>query len=225
MQYQGIIFDFNGVLILDTPLQEKAWKMFAHTQRGYAFDEQEMSIHVHGRPNSHTLNYLFGQPLLDNELGEQIQIKESIYRKLCLDSKDQFCLSPGAVQLLNYLKKYQVPRTIATASEITNLNFFIHHLRLDHWFDVNRIVYDDGTISGKPEPDIYVKAAKNIGLNPSECIVIEDSVSGIEAAKRAGIGFIIALGENALHGQLKQLPGVQEVIETLKAFPKDIVAL
>ena len=224
MQYKGIIFDFNGVLVQDTPLQEKAWKIYAHEHRGNAFDEQEMKIHVHGRPNSHTLTYLLGRPLSKSELEEHIQRKESVYRQLCLDLGNQFCLSPGGVPLLNYLKGHQIPRTIATASEISNLSFFIEHLKLDQWFDVNRIVYDDGTIPGKPEPDIYLKAAENIGLNPSECIVVEDSVSGIEAAKRAGIGFIIALGEKTLHGQLKQLPGVQKVIEVLTAFPKDIVA-
>jgi beta-phosphoglucomutase-like phosphatase (HAD superfamily) len=65
-------------------------------------------------------------------------------------------LSPGARGLLETLERRNIPRTIATSSEITNLNFFIEHLRLDRWFDVAKIVYDDGIRRGKPAPDIYL---------------------------------------------------------------------
>ena len=61
---------------------------------------------------------------------------------------------------------------------------------MDRWFDPRRIVYDDGTFSGKPAPDIYLRAAERIGLSPSRCIVAEDAPVGIEAARRAGMSVI-----------------------------------
>jgi len=70
---------------------------------------------------------------------------------------------------------------------------------LDRWFDVAKIVYDDGVRPGKPAPDIYLAAAENIGLAPSQCVVVEDAISGIQSAQVAGIGHIVALGRLAAH--------------------------
>ena len=82
-----------------------------------------------------------------------------------------------------------IPRTIATSSEITNVQFFIQHLSLHRWFDVTKIVYDDGVRPGKPAPDMYLAAARNIGIAAGECMVVEDAISGLQAAHAAGIGW------------------------------------
>ncbi len=214
--YNGIIFDFNGVLWWDSLLQEKAWKEFATSLRDIGFTDEEMSIHLHGRNNKHTLEFLTKKNLSEPELEELTDGKESKYRELCIDQGENFRLSPGAEELLDFLKENNIPRTIATASEINNLNFFIENLHLDKWFEFEKIVYDDGTHPGKPAPDIYQKAAKNIGLETSECIVIEDAKSGIAAAHAAGIGKIIAIGPKEKHSELSTLPGVSMVIESMK---------
>jgi len=93
---------------------------------------------------------------------------ESLYRELCLQNPRRFVLSPGARDFLDTLAQNHIPRTIATSSEITNLKFFIQHLSLDRWFDVAKIVYDDGARPGKPAPDMYLAAAQNIQVAPSE---------------------------------------------------------
>jgi beta-phosphoglucomutase len=146
MKFKGIIFDFNGVLLWDSHLHVQAWQQFALKLRGYEFDNNELSIHVHGRTNSHILSYLTGRVLQNQELNELIQMKETVYRSLCLSQGKLFALSPGATDLLNFLVKSNIPRTIATASEKTNLDFFITHLSLKQWFDINLIVYDDGEL-------------------------------------------------------------------------------
>lgn len=109
--------------------------------------------------------------------------KETIYRELCLQDEERFRLAPGAAELLDWLCEHGIPHTIATASEIRNVRFFREHFGLDRWFDPRRIVYDDGTFSGKPAPDIYLRAAERIGLSPSRCIVAEDAV---RVSKRHG---------------------------------------
>lgn len=215
MKYKGIIFDFNGVLWWDVRLQSQSWKEYSSKIRGYPLTEEEMSVHVHGRNNRHTLSYLIGHDLEGEELFEITQGKESKYRELCLAEKDNFKLSPGATQFLDYLKSHQIPRTIATASEKDNVDFFVTHLHLDRWFDVSKIVYNDGILPGKPEPDIYLKACANLDLEPNDCIVIEDAKSGIQSARVAGIGKIIALGPKSKHKALLTLEGVSEVVEDL----------
>lgn len=221
MKYKGIIFDFNGVLWWDTQLQEQAWKEYSVQLRGGPLTNEEMSIHVHGRNNKHTLEFLIGKELAENELRKLIQEKESTYRNLCLQQRESFKLSPGAVELLDFLIAKNIPHTIATASEQSNVHFFIEHLGLAKWFEINSIVLDDGTLPGKPDPAIYIRSAEKINLKPKDCIVVEDAKSGIAAAYAAGIGKIIALGPETKRELLLQIPGVSEVINDFTQFRKE----
>jgi HAD superfamily hydrolase (TIGR01509 family) len=215
MEFDGIIFDFNGVLWWDRRLQESAWRQFSTAVRGHPFSPEEIRVHVHGRTNQHCLEYLTGRAVTGADLERLTQEKETVYRRLCLDQGAAFRLSPGAVDLLNALVAHGVPHTIATASEKTNLDFFIEHLRLDRWFDLEQIVYDDGSRQGKPAPDIYLEAAARLGLEPARCVVVEDSQAGIAAAHAAGIGCVVALGPPNAHDRLRRLEGVDQVVESL----------
>ena len=221
MAFQGIIFDLNGVLWWDGPLQEQAWGRFSTEVRGWPFSAEEVAIHVHGRTNRHTLEHLTGRAVEGEELGRLTQQKEAIYRQLCLEQGAAFCLSPGAADLLSFLAAHEIPRTIATASERVNLEFYIEHLQLDRWFDPGRIVCDDGSRPGKPAPDIYLQAARTVGLAPARCVVVEDSRSGLQAAHAAGIGYLVALGPAERHGELARLAGVDRVIESLEQLPRE----
>lgn len=220
MTFQGIIFDFNGVLWWDGQLQERSWKQFAAIVLGVMLSDEQIAVHVHGRTNQHTLEYLTGHTVSGEELSQLTHQKETIYRRLCLDQGTGFRLSPGAIGLLDFLAAHRVARTIATASERVNLDFFVEHLNLDRWFDVGQIVYDDGSRPGKPAPGIYLQAARNLDLEPARCVVVEDSCSGIQAAHAAGIGYIIALGPAHMHHQLFGLEGIGEVVESLHQIPK-----
>ncbi len=220
--FEGIIFDFNGVLWWDSHLQVKAWQRCANALRGRSLSEEELEVHMHGRTNRHLISYLLHREVNGEELAELTEEKEAAYRQLCLSEGESFALSPGAVDLLNFLKEFDIPHTIATASERTNLDFFVINLELSKWFHIPDIVYDNGAFPGKPAPDIYLRAAKNLKLKPSECIVVEDAYSGIQAAHEAGIGYIIALGPQSNHKKLRNLPGVAEVVETLGEINKKL---
>jgi HAD superfamily hydrolase (TIGR01509 family) len=215
MKYLGIIFDFNGVLWWDQPLQELAWRQFAEQEMGTTLTREAMAVHVHGRNNQHTLEYLSGSSLEAEQLQLLSDQKEVIYRYLCQAEGDDFRLSPGAEGLLDALAASGIPRTIATASGEENLDFFFEHLQLNKWFDRKYIVYDDGSKPGKPAPDIYLQAAQKLGLNPAGCVVVEDSLAGIQSAAAAGIGYIIALGAIDEQVRLSGLEGVDQVLENL----------
>lgn len=217
---KGVIFDFNGVLLWDGHLQEAAWRSYALKLRDKEFTVDEMKHHMHGVPNKGVLEYLLNRSLTDKELAEHSAAKEREYRQMCLDNRDEFKLSPGAIDYLNWLQANAVPKTIATASGLDNLKFFFEYLDLAHWFEFSKIVYDDGTIKGKPEPDIYIKAASSIQVNPIDCMVIEDARSGIKAAFRAGIGHIVALGPKETRAELSELNGVSQAITNLGELTK-----
>ena len=152
MAYDGIIFDFNGTLFFDSDKQEQAWHTVSRQLRGKGFTSEEMYERVHGRSSRSIFEYLLRKPLTQEQVWELIERKETIYRELCLQDEERFRLAPGAAELLDWLCEHDIPHTIATASEIRNVRFFREHFGLDRWFDPRRIVYDDGTFSGKPAP-------------------------------------------------------------------------
>jgi len=215
MALKGFVFDFNGVLFLDNELQERAWREYSIRLRGVPLSSEEMAEHVHGRNNRHTFEYLLGRSVDYEEIPCFTDGKEDIYRSLCLASCDAFQLSPGAVPLLYSLAAMGAPRAVATAMEISNIEFFIKHFCLLNWFERKNIVYDDGGHPGKPAPDIYLIACWRLGLKPEECVVVEDSLSGLAAANAAGIGCLIALGSKEKHPALLAMPGVKFAVESL----------
>jgi beta-phosphoglucomutase len=215
MTFQGIVFDFNGVLWWDSHLQEQAWREFAFEQFGILLTDEIMTSEVHGCNNKHTLEFLAGTHLDDKQVEQFSNQKEMLYRRLCLAEGDGFQLSPGAIDLLDALRTDEIPRTIATASGKDNLLFFVEQLQLERWFDPVRILYDDSTRPGKPAPDIYLQAAKMIGLNPGNCVVVEDSIAGIQAACAAGMGYIIALIHSDRNQSSSTMAGIDLSIENL----------
>ena len=193
MSYNGIIFDFNGTLFWDSELHMEAWREFSKRLRGTQFSDEEMLKYMFGRTNEDIIAYAIGKRP-SPELVEKFAVeKEQVYRDMCKLHPEIFKLAPFAEEFLDYLKANNIPRTIATMSEKENVDFYIKEFHLEKWFDVEKIVYSDGIIPGKPAPDIYLIAAKRLGLDPKNCIVVEDAISGINAAKNAGIGKVVAI--------------------------------
>lgn len=224
MSYQGIVFDFNGVLFSDSDLQEAAWQVIAKRLRGREMTAEEFALHMHGRANAYVLSYLAGRDIAGGELVEWVEAKESLFRDLCLRTPNRLVLSAGAQDLLEWLKVSGIPRTIATSSGITNVEFYVGHLHIDRWFEVGKIIYDDGVRPGKPAPDMYLAAARNLGLDPVRCVVAEDAVSGVMAAQAAKIGYIVGIGASASHASLLKPKGAAVVIGTLRDFPRELLA-
>lgn len=219
---KGIIFDFNGTLFFDSEKHLEAWREYSRKLRGTAFSDDEMRKYMFGRTNEDIIAYAIGKkpdPEMVEKLGRE---KEAVYRDMCRDDKENTVLAPGAVELLDFLKANNIPMTIATMSEKDNVDFYIKEFNLAKWFDIDKIVYSDGTLPGKPAPDIYLKAAKNLGLKPEECIVVEDAISGIDAAHSANIGKIIAIASMESVELYKNIPAVSQIIKNFNEIDRDI---
>ncbi len=214
-KFKGLIFDFNGVLLLDQQWHDEIWRGLGKQITGRDITEAELKEYLHGKSNKGIFDYLLGKELAPDELEERARQKELAYQKLAVQQGGAYRLAPGAIELLEALKRKSVPFTIGTSSPQMNLKFFNDMLGLDQWFDMEKIVCTSGDVRGKPYPDIYLKAAEKITLPPGECVVIEDAKSGIAAAHAAGIGHIIAIGPKESHEFLATLSGVNEVIENL----------
>lgn len=219
---KGIIFDFNGTLFFDSHMHYQAWRIYSKQLRGYEFTDEEMRKNMFGRTNADIIEYAIGQKPSQEMIAKYAREKEAMYREMCLNDPENFVLAPGAEEFLTYLKQNNIPMTIATMSEWDNVEFYIKEFKLDKWFDINKIVYSNGKIPGKPAPDIYKIAAQNLNLNPNECIVVEDAISGIKAAQSAGIGMIIAIASIESDDLYTSIPCVSKVIHDFQEINKDL---
>lgn len=220
---KGFIFDFNGTLFWDSHMHYDAWIEFSKRLRGTPFTNEEMQKYMFGRTNADIIAYALGEKQPQDVVEKLAKEKESYYRDMCRRDPEHFVLASGVVELLDYLKSNNIPRTIATMSEKDNVDFYIEGFQLAKWFDIDKIVYSDGTIPGKPAPDIFLKASHNIGVKPSDCVVFEDAVSGIESAKRAGIGKIIAVASMEDVSYYKNIEGISAIIKDFKNIQKTIL--
>jgi beta-phosphoglucomutase-like phosphatase (HAD superfamily) len=190
---KGVVFDFNGTLFEDSDMHEKAWALIAKEHFNKTISQDEFQTFIHGRGNSVVLDYLSDDKLSERDKCILVESKESLYRKFCLEGMDGLRLAPGAETLLDELVELNIPRSIATSSGKSNMEFYIRIFDLYKWFSPDTIIFDKGNLPSKPAPDIFLIAAKAMNLPPQRCIVFEDSTSGIEAAESAGMGTIIQI--------------------------------
>lgn len=215
---KGVIFDFNGTLFDDTDLQEEAWNVLVKKYLGRDLGPTEFSDCFHGLGNPDILLYLNAQPL-ESPLGLDVtDEKEVIYRQICREHPERVSFIPGVAALFDRLKEENIPFAIATASEITNVRFYFEMFGLEKWFTPDHVIYDDRSFPAKPAPDIFLKAAERLGLDPKDCIVCEDSLNGVRSAEAAGIGRIIARKPVLKPEKVISEPGVYAVIDDFRGF-------
>lgn len=224
MTYKGIIFDFNGTLFWDSAKHKEAWIEYSRRLRGTPFSDEEMLKYMFGRTNEEIIQYAIGEKPTPQMVQELASEKEAVYRQMCIDDPAHFHLADGVIEFLDFLKENDIPRTIATMSEKDNVDFYIEKFDLPKWFDVDKIIYSDGKIKGKPAPDIYEIAAAKLGLQPQDCIVVEDAISGIESARDAKIGRIIAICSEEPKEYYEAIPAVDEIITSFREFNKNLFA-
>lgn len=224
MDLQGIIFDFNGTLFRDSEKHEIAWQEFAAKHRDEPLTRAEFDRHVHGKSNQQIIEYIFQATFSLEEAAELAEGKEAIYRELCLADQVGLHLLEGAPELLDYLTAQGYLITIATASGKKNVDFFFDVFNLGKWFDYDKVIYDDGIIKSKPAPDFYLNASQAIGKLPEECLVFEDSLSGIKAAQAAQVQGVIAIATNGNQEQLARLEPLMIIDDFRDERLKDVLA-
>lgn len=186
----AILFDFNGTMFDDAKYHQIAWDEISLTYRSCKIRENELA-NMHGLTNSAIIKKFFDSSLSYQKINEISQEKEARYRKICLNTPNVMKLMPGLKKLLNDLLKDKVPMNICSASIKENMDFFIKEFHLDTYFDSSKIQFDDG--KNKDKVSMFKKGAELLEKTMEECIVFEDSVSGIACAKAAKAGYIVRI--------------------------------
>jgi len=182
----ALIFDMDGVIIDSNPLHRQAWAAF---NRRYGLETTAAMLEgMYGRRNDQIVRDFFGENLPAGEVAARGAAKEEIYREM-LASRIEETLVPG---LRAFLERYRgAPMAVATNAEPENVNFVLDRAGLRSYFQV--VVDGHQVKHPKPHPEIYRRAAALLETAPANCIVLEDSLTGVAAARAAGMR-VIGLG-------------------------------
>ena len=206
---EGVIFDFNGTLIFDDEINMQSWKEFAKKKYNYPMTTEEY-YHLNGTPGETWINYLTKGTVSPQEETEHTFEKEATYREMIMNSNIQ--LAKGVIPLFEKLKEANIPFTIATSSCKDNVDTFFKKFELSKWFDYNKVVYFNGEFNGKPAPDIYIIAAKKIGVDIKKCVIFEDTKSGVKAGYSAGAK-VIGVASSKKPEEVWKFEKVEDVIQ------------
>jgi beta-phosphoglucomutase len=183
---QALIFDMNGTMINDMEYHTKAWMRIFNEELGGNFAWDEVKGHMYGK-NAEVLDRVFGaQRFTDAEKTELSFAKEQRYQEEYLP---QLALLPGLANFLERAYQLQIPMAIASAAIPFNIDFVLDNLNIRHYFKA--IVSADDVVLSKPHPETFLKAAEQLQVDPTRCIVFEDVPKGAEAALNAGMPAVV----------------------------------
>ncbi len=180
MKKFAVLFDMDGVIVDTNPAHKIAILQFCKKYNKNLSDE-ELTKYIWGRTNKEWIRHLFGESISDAQLKAYADEKESLFRKIY---EPDIRLLKGLGVFLELLEKNNIPKAVGTSAPPENVDFVFRHTGISRYFDV--VLDERAVTTGKPNPEIYLKAANALNVDPADCIVIEDSLSGIEAGKRAG---------------------------------------
>ncbi len=178
---KAAIFDMDGVIAHTNPFHSIAFKKFFALREVFP-TEEEFKEHMYGKTNSYILSHFLARKIEGEELRELEFEKESLFREIY--AKD---IAPvnGLIAFLKALNSSKVDLAVATSAPRANLNLILNGVGIQDWFK-SKLSEEDVT-EHKPNPEVYLKTAEKLGLDPSSCVVFEDSFSGATAALSAGM--------------------------------------
>jgi HAD superfamily hydrolase (TIGR01509 family) len=175
----AVLFDMDGVIVDSNPYHKIALRQFCK-KHGHDLTEDQLREKIYGRRNQDWLKNVFGS-LDDSTMRAFADEKEALFRKVY--DKDVKPLE-GLTEFLDKLDHVSITRVIATSAPRANVDFTLAKTGTDRYFSV--ILDDSYVVNGKPDPEVYVKAAAAVNLTPENCVVFEDSLAGVQAARNAG---------------------------------------
>ena len=217
---KAVLFDFNGTLYNDTLFHLQAWTKYLKDRFGFNLTEAEVRRRCIGPSNETIFRDFFSDDIAPDKIAEYAAEKEIVYREVCCSDPENLKLMEGAPELFDLLADRGIPFIVATASPIANVEFYMEELNLKKWLTLDRIVYEEGKLPVKPDPAFYIEAARRAGARPEECIIVEDSKTGIEAAIRAKAGMLIAIDRTVSRVWLESRPEIHAIVHDFRGFEK-----
>jgi len=202
---QAVIWDLDGVIIDSADEHRRAWQRLAR-EEGIKFTDEDFWA-TFGKRNDDIIAILWG-PLSP----EQVQLlrdrKEIYFRDLIRQTAAPL---PGSMELMRSLHEAGYLQALASSAPIENIQLISEVLGLERY--LTALVSGETVPHGKPAPDIFLKAAQQLHIEPSRSLVIEDAVAGVEAAHAAGMRCIAVASNRDLPGLRKAELMVKTLLE------------
>ncbi|WP_281541407.1 beta-phosphoglucomutase [Maribacter aestuarii] len=190
MQKIGFIFDLDGVIVDTAKYHYLAWKKLAN-ELGFEFTKEQNEL-FKGVSRKRCLEILLdiGKVRADQEQFDQWMVEKNLDYLAYIEKMDASEILPDVPRVLEYLKAREIPIALGSASK--NAKPILEKVSLLPYFD--SIVDGNSVTKAKPDPEVFLLAAENLGVDPKKCVVFEDAVAGIQAANNAGM-LSIAIGD------------------------------
>jgi HAD superfamily hydrolase (TIGR01509 family) len=190
------VFDMDGVLVNNSRFHREAWRRLAR-EEGFALTDPEFWRHAIGRPVEEAVPRVVGRPVPAAEAARLARRKTALYHEL---ADGHAVPVAGVVEFIRALAVAGVPRALATSAMADSAARILEGLGLGAAFPVQ--VTAGQVRRRKPDPEVYLMAAARLGVPPAGCVVFEDAVVGVEAARRAGMA-VVGLTTAHADGELR----------------------
>ncbi|MEJ5056114.1 HAD family hydrolase [Sphingobacterium sp. MYb382] len=191
MSKYAVIFDMDGVICHTNPFHALAFQAF-FDKYNIPYTEKEFEDHMYGKHNSHIMTYFFKRPIHGAELVALEEEKEGLFRKIYADHVETI---PHYIPFLNGLKEAGFATAIATSAPRANMDLIVDVLGIRTM--MQSILASEDVKLHKPHPEVYLQSSNTIGVPPENCLVFEDSFSGITAGLNAGMKVVGVLSTHA----------------------------
>ncbi|NCT95408.1 MAG: HAD family phosphatase [Chitinophagaceae bacterium] len=177
----GAAFDLDGTMLDNNPFHILAWQEF-YRKRGRSLSTEEYKANFNGKTNVDVLRYVLEREPSPEEIYTLTDEKEGLYREIYAAH-----IKPvdGLLDLLELFRSRNIPMVIATSGIPVNIAYMFKHVPVEPYFKT--VVNSTHISHGKPHPEIYQVAARELGLAPERCIAFEDATVGIRSAAGAGM--------------------------------------
>lgn len=187
-QNHAVLWDMDGVLVDTGDFHFSAWKQ-TFEELGVAFDKEDFRA-TFGMNNAGILEWVYGTKPEPEEVSQVSEKKEALFRELIKGKAEPL---PGVPDWLQQFQAWGIKQAITSSAPPKNIEVLVAELKIEDYFDAIVSGFD---LPGKPNPDVFLKAANAIQVPPENCIVIEDAIAGVEGAKRAGMKCIAVTTTN-----------------------------
>ncbi len=207
---EAVLWDLDGVIADTGDYHYRAWGDIFQ-EKGVTFTREDFMRHF-GQRHDTIIRFALGDDISPEEFEAITERKQQEYRRLVAGNIKPL---PGAVELIKSLNEHRIKTAIASSAPLDNIEIIIKGLGIEDCFQA--IAWGTEVPEGKPSPQIFLLAAKKLGVEPGNCLVIEDAIAGVDAAREAGMKCIAVTNSHPISSLRK----ADLIVSTLEAIDID----